>query len=313
MGSLATKLTSLLYRQVQGVRFPFRWKKRSYALRPTRYGIIFLLMLMALLIGSMNHNSNFGYLLTFFLGGVVLVSLVHTFSNLQDISLAQVPVTPVFAGDTANISFLLTTKKPLKRGLTVRLDHFSCESTDLFDTSATIVKIPIPTCERGVLQKESVTLSTDFPLGLIEMQTTLRVSVSCMVYPEPVPSAFITDEVSGTNGDRTAGSFAGETDFSELSPYRLGDEIRRIHWKSLAAGKDLHTVKYEESHMGGTTFSLSRLPFENVEKKLGRLCYMILMAESQGMKYGLVLGDLNFTEARGNAHKNACLKALALY
>ena len=308
-----SSITDALNRQAQRVRLPFRWKKRSYALRPTRYGIIFLLMLIALLIGSINHNNNFGYLLFFLLGGIVLVSLVHSFANLQDISITLVPAKPVFAGDTADISFLLHSTKPLKPSIKGRLDHFSCEPVDLVDTASTRIKIPVPTSKRGMLYKKSVSLITDFPLGLIEIHTTLPVSASCLVYPAPITGAFVTDKVSGSEGDGTVASFECETDFSELSPYRFGDDIRRVHWKSLAAGKDLHTVKYEESYAGGTMFSLSSLPGENVETKLGRLCHMILTAESRGMKYGLVLDDSIITQSTGADHRNACLTALALY
>lgn len=270
-------------------------------------------MLIALLIGSINHNNNFGYLLTFLLGGMVLVSLAHTFVNLQDISITLVQITPVFAGGTADITFLLHSTKPLKPGITGRLDYFSSEQTDIVGTASTRIKVAVPTFERGILYYDSITLETGFPLGLLEMQTSLPVSVSCLAYPAPIQSALITDGISGTGGDTATASFEGETDFSELTPYRVGDDIRRVHWKSLAAGKDLHTVKFDESHAGGTMFSLSSLPGENVETKLGRLCHMILTAESQGMKYGLTLGDLVIPLAKGAAHKNACLKALALY
>lgn len=270
-------------------------------------------MLTALLIGSINHNNNFGYLLTFLLGGMVLVSLAHTFANLQNISITPIPVKPVFAGNIADISFLLHPTKRVKPGITGRLDHFSSEPVDLVASASTRIKIPLPVHERGVLYKKTFTLVTNFPLGLMELQVTLPVSVSCLVYPAPIAGSFITDPVSGGDGNGTAASFAGETDFSELSPYRVGDDIRRVHWKSLASGKALHTVKYEESQEAGTMFSLASLPGENVENKLGRLCHMILTAESRGMNYGLILDDLIITQAKGAAHQAACLKALALY
>ena len=301
------------HRVTHRLRLPFRWKKRSYALRPTRYGIIFILMLTALLVGSINHNNNFGYLLTFLLGSLVFVSLTHTFTNLQDISITPVPAKPVFAGDTAHISFLLQSPTPHKLGIAGHLDHFSSQPADLVATAATRITILIPTHERGIVRRNSLTLSTYFPLGLMEIQKTLPVSVSCLVYPAPLPGSLVTDSVNGADEDGSVERFDGETDFSELSPYRPGDDLRRVHWKSLAAGKDLQTVKYEQSHAGGTIFSLSSLPGTHIETKLGRLCHMIVTAESRGMNYGLALGDAVIAQAKGIAHKNRCLKALALY
>ena len=270
-------------------------------------------MLTALLVGSVNHNNNFGYLLTFLLGALVLVSLAPTLTNLQDISITPVPVKPVFAGDTADITFLLQSATPLKLGVTAYLNRFSSKPADLIDAAATRISIPLPTSERGIARKKSITLSTNYPLGLIEIQTTLPVSVFFLVYPAPLPGALVTDSIDGADEDVTAERFSGETDFSELSLYRTGDEIRRVHWKSLAAGKDLHTVKYEQSYTGGMMFSLSSLPGTQVETKLGRLCHMIVTAESRGLNYGLTLGDTPIAQAKGVAHRNTCLKALALY
>lgn len=270
-------------------------------------------MLTALLVGSINHNNNFGYLLTFLLGSLVLVSLIHTFTNLQDISITPVPATPVFAGDTAAISFLLQSAGPPKLGVTGSLGPFTSEPADLDDAAATRITVPVPTGGRGIVHWKSLTLSTDFPLGLLEIKTTLPISASCLVYPAPIPGAWVTDGGNGADEDGMAENFSGETDFSELSPYRIGDDLRRVHWKSLAAGKDLHTVKYEQSHAGGTMFSLSSLPGTEVETKLGRLAHMIVTAESRGLNYGLTLGDAVIARSKGVAHRNACLKALALY
>jgi uncharacterized protein (DUF58 family) len=306
-------ISGRLNRQARQVHFPFRWKRQSYGLRPTRYGIIFLLMLIALLIGSINHNNNFGYLLTFLLGGIVFVSLAHSFFNLRNISITPVPTKPVFAGGRAEISFLLQATTPLKQGIKGRLEQFSSEPVELVDGVSTPIKISVPTFERGMLHRSSVSLATDFPLGLIEIQVALPVAISCLVYPAPVAGPLITDTVGAEEDAEAAAGSAGETEFSEISPYRLGDDIRRLHWKSLAAGKDLHTVAYDESPAGGTMFSLSSVPGENIETKLGRLCHMILTAESRGMKYGLVLDDSVIPRSSGAAHRNTCLKALALY
>ena len=272
-----------------------------------------MLMLTALLVGSINHNNNFGYLLTFLLGAQVLVSLAHTYANLRDVSITPVPVKPVFAGDTATISFLLQSTTPHKYGVKAQLDHFSSEPADLADAAAKKISIPLPTSERGIVHLNSITLSTDYPLGLMEMQTTLPITVSFLVYPAPIPGALVVDNVNGEDGDGTFERFAGDTEFSELAPYQVGDDIRRVHWKSLAAGRDLHTVKYEQEHTAGTIFSLSSLPGTHIETKLGRLCHMIVTAESRGLNYGLALGENHITQSRGVAHRNTCLKALALY
>lgn len=292
---------------------PLRWNRQRYAVRPTRYGIVFIAMLTALLVGSINHNNNLGFLLTFFLTGLLIVSTMHTFANLQGISVARLPAQPVFAGGTALIGVLLKADKTERPGITAALDHYCSEPADLGTTQPEKVQIPIPALKRGVLRVDSVTIGTDFPLGLLNIQVVRPITLSCLVYPAAIRGEFITGPGIGAGKEDAAMTDEAGGDFSELSLYRIGDDLRRAHWKSLAMGRELHTVKFEESPGAGAMFSLSRVPGSHLETRLGRLCSMILAAESRGMNYGLELDDQIIAQARGPLHRNNCLKALALY
>lgn len=308
-----SSITGALSRQVQKMHVPLRWNRQRYAVRPTRYGIVFLAMLTALLIGSINHNNNLGFLLTFFLAGLLIVSTMHTAANLQGISVARLPTQPVFAGGTALFGVLLKADKTKRLGITAALGHYCSEPVDLVGVQPEKVQIPVPAEKRGDLRIDSVTIGTDFPLGLLNIQVTRPLSLSCLVYPAAVRSDFLNGGGIG-DGDEYAPMHSGEgADFSELSLYRVGDDLRRAHWKSLAMGRELHTVKFEEAHTGGALFSLARVPGNQLETRLGRLCYMVLAAESRGMNYGLELDDQVITPAQGPLHRNSCLKALALY
>jgi uncharacterized protein (DUF58 family) len=49
------------------------------------------------------------------------------------------------------------------------------------------------------------------------------------------------------------------------------------------------------------------------EQRLARLCGWVLAAEQAGARYGLRLPGLEIAPGRGDAHRSACLQALALY
>ena len=68
---------------------------------PNWYGLLFLLILFGMLIGSVNYNNNLGFLLTFLLGGMMLVGLIHTHKNLKGLRIVSAKTDPVFCGDTA--------------------------------------------------------------------------------------------------------------------------------------------------------------------------------------------------------------------
>ena len=50
-----------------------------------------------------------------------------------------------------------------------------------------------------------------------------------------------------------------------------------------------------------------------LEQRLSRLAGWVLAAEQSGAHYGLRLPGVELAPARGDAHRSACLQALALY
>ena len=59
---------------------------------------------------------------------------------------------------------------------------------------------------------------------------------------------------------------------------------------------------------------LSDLPTSlGLEARLSRLAGWVLAAERSGAHYGLRLPGIELAPARGDAHRSACLEALALY
>ncbi|MFN4148872.1 MAG: hypothetical protein ACK4E4_04895, partial [Rhodocyclaceae bacterium] len=81
-------------------------QRRVYVL-PTRGGLLFALSLIVLLIGAINYNLSLGHALVFLLGGLGLVTILHTFRNLAGLSLAVATPAPVFAGETAHFPLIL--------------------------------------------------------------------------------------------------------------------------------------------------------------------------------------------------------------
>src|SRR3979411_3304499 len=91
-----------------------RVHRRVYIV-PARLGWIFGLTLLILLIGSINYALSLGFALTFLLGGVGLVGMVHTARNLARIALSVGRAAPVFAGESAQFRLFLDGRAPFDR------------------------------------------------------------------------------------------------------------------------------------------------------------------------------------------------------
>ena len=81
-------------------------QRRVYIL-PTGAGLMFAVTLVLLLIGSINYNLSLGYVLTFLLAGIGVVSLLHTWRNLARVALWPAKTRPVFAGEFARFHIVV--------------------------------------------------------------------------------------------------------------------------------------------------------------------------------------------------------------
>src|SRR5258708_18092476 len=77
----------------------FLSQRRVYIL-PTRHGLTFGLAVILMLIGSVNYNLSLGYVLTFLLAGLGVVSILHTFRNLAHLYVSPCRPAPRLAGPT---------------------------------------------------------------------------------------------------------------------------------------------------------------------------------------------------------------------
>jgi len=88
--------------------------RRIYIL-PTGYGILFAILLLLMLLGSINYANNLGFLLTFLLVGLGLVTMLHTWRNLVGLALNSGRATPVFAGEDAYFEIQLINQRRWSR------------------------------------------------------------------------------------------------------------------------------------------------------------------------------------------------------
>ena len=286
---------------------------RRYHFQPTFFGLVYLGMIAALLIGSINHNNNLGYLLTFLLGGILLVTLPHGYRNLRGLIVQGGQGQPVFAGQQACFELHLQAGEQERYAIHLALVRALPVEMRIPAELPTPVRLTCPVGQRGRLHFDALHAWTSYPLGLITIRTRLETQLSCLVYPAPIASPLITEPGEDNDGRSRAKNLSAGRDFSGLMQYLPGDSLHQAHWKSLAQGRALHTKHFEENEAGGMIFSLERLPGTALEARIGRLCHMVLAADSLGQVYGLRLGGQLIAPNKGPAHKRRCLEALALH
>lgn len=286
--------------------------QRVIYILPTRQGIALGFLLALMLLGDINYSLSLGYVLTFLLAMMAVMSMLHAFRNLARLEVRAGGARPVFCGETARFAFHFRNPGTLERyQLVLRHENGDTVAFDAPARQDTEVAFPVAAARRGWLQSGRLTLYTEFPLGLFHAWTYLHFDTRCLVYPRPIEEAVLPPgETPDGAGKR---SIAGDDDFAGLRGYVEGDALPRIAWKAYARERGLQVKQFSTQVGEELWLDFAAAPESDTEGKLARMARWVLDAEAQGLRYGLKLPDGEVPPNVGSAHRDECLRRLALF
>ena len=280
---------------------------------PTRAGLLFGVVLAAMLLAAVNYNNGLAYLFTFLLGGVATVSMLITHRNLSGLRVALGPVDPVFAGQQANFPILLKNHSARMRPGVWVLAHLQSHHIDLAPGTTGRALVTAQAPQRGYLDCPPFTLSTAYPLGLLfSWSRKQRPAGRCIVYPAPGPARPLPVHPHRARYQQPGPRPEGD-DFAGLRAYRNGDPPRHIHWKSVARGQPLQVKQFAGAGGSSVWLDWDAVPEPDAESRLRQLCRWALDAEAGNVEYGLRIPGVEVALGQGPDHLHTCLAALALW
>lgn len=319
--------------------------QRRIFILPTRRGMGFGVLLLLMLAGDINYGLSLGYVLTFLLATMAVMSMLYTFRNMADLRVQAGHCEAVFAGEMAQFVFHfhnnshlpryrltlknrnnpdVTPQPPnITRNITRNIFSFRRQASPaqikvanevIFDLAARqnlTVKFPLPTSARGWLNSGRLTLYTEFPLGLFHAWSYLQFDTPCLVYPSP--AAPLPLPVQHDKNGLGLAQVKGDEDFSGVRGYVTGDALTHIAWKALAREQGLQVKQFSDQAGQQIWLDWHHLPHLATETKLAVLTRWVLTANEQKMRYGLRLPEIEIFPDHGDSHRAECLKALALF
>jgi uncharacterized protein (DUF58 family) len=292
-----------------------RLGQRNVFVLPTRAGIGYGVVLLAMLIASINYALSLGFMLTFLCGAIGLVAMLHTFRNLSGLELRPGRAEPAFAAGHAEVGLQL--HNPDRRGRhALRIEAPGLVSSTLVDLDAgagRLTSIAIPASHRGWLAMPRLRIRTEFPLGLFRAWAYWQPPIQILIYPKPEPPGSPLPLSAG--GDTGSGAGLGEEDVAAVRPYRAGDVPQRIAWRAVARSSngELLSKQLEGGTSGVLCLDWSALPGSlDTEAKVSRLTRWVLDADASGQPWSLHLPAVEVEAGEGPAQRARCLEALAL-
>ncbi|WP_370599749.1 DUF58 domain-containing protein [Pseudomonas nitroreducens] len=287
--------------------------QRRIFIIPTRQGAAFGVALTLMLLTAINYQNSLAYGLTFLLLSLFIVAILHTYRNLGGLRLTALGATPVFVGEQVGFRVRLDAEGRARQAIAIGWRAEQLHFADVPAEGAEELRLDVAAQRRGWLRPGRLRVESRFPLGLLVAWSWLDLDQAGLVYPHPLASDLPLE--SGAAADEEEGvrpSGQGVDDFQGLRPYQPGDSRRRLHWKAYSRGQGL-LVKDFSALAGRNLWLDFTLLGGDIEGRLSRLCYWVLQLSLRQRPFGLRLPGVQLPVATGDAHREACLRALALF
>jgi uncharacterized protein (DUF58 family) len=291
-----------------------RLDQRRIFIVPTGVGAAFALALLLMLLAAINYQNSLAYGLTFLLGALFVVAILHTYRNLAGLILKAGGAGAVFVGEQGRFRVRLESSERAHQAIALGWPPATLRTLDVPAQGASECELTLPALQRGWLRPGRLRVESRFPLGLLVAWSWVDLDQALLVYPRPLagelPLAAGADAEADEQGARAQGR--GAEDFQGLKSYQPGDSKRRLHWKAYSRGQGL-LVKDFAALSGREPW----LDFEalagDVELRLSLLCHWVLHLSERQQPFALSLPGRVVQPNTGERHREDCLRALALF
>lgn len=291
-----------------------RLSQRRIFIVPTRVGLVFALVLLLMLLAAINYQNSLAYALTFLLASLFIVAILHTYRNLAGLELKAAGARSVFVGEQGLFRLRLESSARAHQAIALGWPGTAYQTRDVPAQGVSECELSLPALRRGWLRPGRLRVESRFPLGILVAWSWVDLDQALLVYPQPLegelPLAAGADDQLDEQGMRARGP--GSEDFQGLKSYQPGDSKRRLHWKAYSRGQGLLVKDF--AALGGRD---PWLDFEalagDVELRLSLLCHWVLQLSERQQPFALRLPGQLLAPASGEQHRDACLRALALF
>ena len=277
-------------------------------LRPTRAGICWLVAVLGLLATAINYSNNLIFAMAFVMLSLWLQSAWLCRRNLRGLRWHPAAPVPVFAGERLAVGGLVVETGGYRRQA-LQLAAAEASSAPAIVASSSDVRLfaHVPTTRRGVQVVGPLALVSTYPFGLWR-QRALLPAMETLVYPTPTGEAPLPT-AAPVPAHR---SFATDN-YQGVRRYATGDPTRRINWRVFGRTGELMVNQFDGAAGGDALWLRWDQAQGETEERLSQLAAWIVLAQRDGLDYGLQVGRMQFPPQHGVEHQAACLSALARF
>jgi uncharacterized protein (DUF58 family) len=284
---------------------------RQIYILPTRWGILYAIMLLLLLVGSINYSISLGYYITFLLTSLGNMVMLQTWRNLVHLQISTLPAEPVFAGNITQVPIQLTdTRTRARYAVAAQFEGNTISYTDIANNNSSQLTIAMQTQQRGWQTLPRIQLHTEFPMALLHAWAYVENPQQVLVYPKPSENDVIPPTANDAQSIGINHAARGDDDFDGHKTYQVGDAASRVDWKASSRGIGMFSKQY--SGNGSATLLLDWAATEGeFEARISQLTRWVVDAHAAQLHFGLALPNFRLAPNNNEAHYHQALCALA--
>lgn len=282
---------------------------------PTATSAALLLTILVLSLLAINFQNSLLYGLSFWLLSLIVVTIFFTYRNLSGLTVKAIQSSPCFAGEKAVFELQVSCPEEQKKlAVSVGWKDEDVTTVNLHKHHSVLIKLSHGTLQRGLFKPDRLNIFTVYPIGIILAWSYAALDMKCIVYPAPELQDTAENEQGVDDQAEQGLEIAnGSTDFSGVRDYQQGDSPKQIHWGAYAKTGKVYSKTFIDYATHDLWLEWDALTFPGVEKRLSHLCAKILQYHQEKQIYGLQIPGETIQPGSGEAHRNNCLTALALY
>lgn len=292
--------------------------RKNIYIVPSRNGLLFILTSGLVFIAAINYAVSLAFALAFMMVSVFILSILHSFNNLNQLTLTSRPAQDIFCGEEARFRVQLS-RSPKRRHESLELSFVSATANaaasyaDLSSNDTEEVDVFAEANRRGEFKAPRLRVLTRYPLGLCRAWSVVDLNMHCLVYPRPVQFSMSQFDSGASGGSDSAVNREGSEDFYGLRDYVPGDSLRQVAWKTVARGQDMQLKQFVDYVDNKVWLDWDMFYGFNTEERLSRLCYCVIQMSKSGNVFGMRIPGSEFPPATGPDHRKKLLRALARF
>ncbi len=205
-----------------------------------------------------NSMSGWLYVMSGVVVALMTIAAILSCQTLRKLSITRRPIQPVSVGEQLTIELLIQNSTRRRKTLIQAEDLIPSvlgtpvgRIVELINPNSSYYWVyQHPATRRGIYRWHEVQLRTAAPLGLFWCRKLFQVNAIAMIYPTVLPLSRcpLIDQLGQQTSlklqsQRTKAATEGMT--RSLRPYRWGDPMRMIHWRSSARYGELRVRELE--------------------------------------------------------------------